>query len=157
MKIYIDDVEIGTTVSYIEENGKKQNLYVHDKEGFVFKSLKDKMSNLQQENEQLKKEIAVLKATVELKGHTDSDKFCIVDDKQYFEMEQTIRHAICEEIRNKAGEYWTRLEDDNEQLVDYYITTKDLDEILEKVTLIAGAWVAPTILADRYGYRSILR
>lgn len=48
-------------------------------------------------------------------------------------MAQIIRHEICEEIRNKAGEYWTRLEDDNEQLVDYYITTKDLDEIIDKI------------------------
>lgn len=61
--------------------------------------LKKKVERLQQENEQLKKELAVLKATVELKGHTDSDKFCIVDDKQYFEMEQNLRHEICEKIR----------------------------------------------------------
>lgn len=49
------------------------------------------------------------------------------------EREKQLRHKICEEIRNIAGKYWTRLEDDNEQLVDYYITPKDLDEILEKV------------------------
>lgn len=61
--------------------------------------LEHQLAEKNKEIERLKKELAVFKATVKLKGHTDSDKFCIVDDKQYFEMEQTIRHEICEEIR----------------------------------------------------------
>lgn len=41
MKIYIDKEDISKTVSYEDEDGKKQNLYVHDKEGFIFKELAD--------------------------------------------------------------------------------------------------------------------
>ena len=39
MKIYIDDNDIGKTVSYKEADGVRQYLYVHDKEGFVIKHL----------------------------------------------------------------------------------------------------------------------
>ena len=39
MKVYIDTNDIGKTVSYKEENGKKQYLYAHDNEGFVVKDL----------------------------------------------------------------------------------------------------------------------
>ena len=41
MKVYIDEKDIGLTVTYKEEFGKKQYLYVHDKDGFVFKSLEE--------------------------------------------------------------------------------------------------------------------
>lgn len=41
MKVYIDKKDIGLTVTYKEEFGKKQYLYVHDKDGFVFKSLEE--------------------------------------------------------------------------------------------------------------------
>lgn len=41
MKVYLDDNDIGKTITYKEENGKIQYLYVHDREGFVFKSLAD--------------------------------------------------------------------------------------------------------------------
>lgn len=41
MKLYIDDNDIAKTVTFEEENGKRQKLYVHDKEGFVFKSLSE--------------------------------------------------------------------------------------------------------------------
>lgn len=46
---------------------------------------------------------------------------------------QQLRYEICDEIRNTAGKYWTRLEDDNENLVDYYITPKDLDDIIDEI------------------------
>lgn len=39
MKIYINENDIGKTVSFKDENGKKEYLYVHDKEGFIFKDL----------------------------------------------------------------------------------------------------------------------
>ena len=42
MKIYIDKQDVGTTITYKEECGRRQFLYVHDKEGFVFKELEDK-------------------------------------------------------------------------------------------------------------------
>ena len=41
MRIYISEEDICKTVSYEEENGAKQNLYVHDKDGFFFKELKE--------------------------------------------------------------------------------------------------------------------
>lgn len=41
MNIYIKPEEIGTTITYKEDNGRKQYLYVHDREGFVFKSTED--------------------------------------------------------------------------------------------------------------------
>ena len=41
MKIYIGGDDIGNTISYKEENIGKQHLYVHDYEGFIFKSLDD--------------------------------------------------------------------------------------------------------------------
>ena len=41
MKVYVDANDIGKTVTYKEENGKRQYLYVHDKEGFIFKDLSD--------------------------------------------------------------------------------------------------------------------
>ena len=41
MKIYVDPKCDGTTVTFKEENGKRQYLYVHDKEGFIIKSLDD--------------------------------------------------------------------------------------------------------------------
>lgn len=41
MKIYVDPKYDGTTVTFKEENGKRQYLYVHDKEGFIIKSLDD--------------------------------------------------------------------------------------------------------------------
>lgn len=41
MKIYIDNNEIAKTVTFEFENDKKQKLYVHDDEGFVFKSLEE--------------------------------------------------------------------------------------------------------------------
>ena len=41
MKIYLDQNDIGKTITYREENGKKQYLYAHDKDGFVFKSLEE--------------------------------------------------------------------------------------------------------------------
>lgn len=40
MKLYLEDNDIAKTVTFEEENGVRQRLYVHgDKEGFVFKSL----------------------------------------------------------------------------------------------------------------------
>lgn len=41
MKVYIDANDIGKTVTYKEENGKRQYLYIHDNEGFIFKELSD--------------------------------------------------------------------------------------------------------------------
>lgn len=41
MKIYLDNNEIAKTVTFEYENDKKQKLYVHDDEGFVFKSLEE--------------------------------------------------------------------------------------------------------------------
>ena len=34
MIVYLDESGIGKTITYTEENGKKQYLYVHDKDGF---------------------------------------------------------------------------------------------------------------------------
>ena len=39
MKVYVDANDTGKTVTFEEENGKRQYLYVHDKEGFIFKEL----------------------------------------------------------------------------------------------------------------------
>lgn len=40
MKLFIGDEDIAKTVTFEEENGARQRLYVHgDKKGFVFKSL----------------------------------------------------------------------------------------------------------------------
>lgn len=40
MKLYLDDNDIAKTVTFEEENGVRQRLYVHgDKDGFIFKSL----------------------------------------------------------------------------------------------------------------------
>lgn len=41
MKIYVDPKYGGTTLNFKEENGKRQYLYVHDKEGFIIKNLED--------------------------------------------------------------------------------------------------------------------
>ena len=41
MKVYVDENDGGKTITFKEENGKRQYLYVHDKEGFIFKSLAD--------------------------------------------------------------------------------------------------------------------
>lgn len=41
MKIYLDNNEIAKTVTFEYENDKRQKLYVHDDEGFVFKSLEE--------------------------------------------------------------------------------------------------------------------
>lgn len=41
MKVYVDEKDSGTTITFKEENGKRQYLYVHDKEGFIFKSIQD--------------------------------------------------------------------------------------------------------------------
>ena len=41
MKIYLDNSEIAKTVTFENEDGKRQKLYVHDNEGFVFKSLEE--------------------------------------------------------------------------------------------------------------------
>ena len=49
MKVYVDSNDIGTTVTYKEENGKRQYLYVHDKEGFVFKDLADYTKQVRKE------------------------------------------------------------------------------------------------------------
>lgn len=61
MKIYIDEAEIGSTISYTEENGKKQNLYVHDKEGFVFKSLKERLEEKDKEIETLTRKNKIIR------------------------------------------------------------------------------------------------
>ena len=49
MKLYIDTKDIGKTVSYKEENGKKQYLYAHDKEGFEFKDIADYTKQVRKE------------------------------------------------------------------------------------------------------------
>lgn len=49
MKVYVDEKDNGTTVTYKEENGKRQYLYVHDKEGFIFKSLADYTKQVRKE------------------------------------------------------------------------------------------------------------
>ena len=41
MKVYIDENDIGKTVTYKDENGKRQYLYIHDNEGFIFKELSE--------------------------------------------------------------------------------------------------------------------
>lgn len=39
MKVYLNESDIGKTITYKEENGKKQHLYVHDKEGFIIQPI----------------------------------------------------------------------------------------------------------------------
>lgn len=46
---------------------------------------------------------------------------------------ETCEDKVCEKIEDIAREYWTRLEDDNENLEDYYITYTDLQRILKRV------------------------
>lgn len=41
MKVYVDVADSGKTITYKEEYGKRQYLYVHDNEGFIFKDLAD--------------------------------------------------------------------------------------------------------------------
>lgn len=47
MKVYVDANDIGKTVTYKEEYGKRQYLYVHDNEGFIFKDLADYIKQAQ--------------------------------------------------------------------------------------------------------------
>ena len=97
MKIYIDDKDIGTTISYQDNYGVRQNLWVHDKEGFIFKSLQDYIKEVEQENEQLKQQLAEKdKEIEELK-----EKLYWTENgvKLALLME---RHKVCEEIREKA-------------------------------------------------------
>ena len=49
MKVYVDANDIGKTVTYKEENGVRQYLYVHDKEGFIFKDLADHTKQVRKE------------------------------------------------------------------------------------------------------------
>lgn len=49
MKVYIDENDIGKTVTYKEENGKRQYLYIHDNEGFIFKDLSDYTKQVRKE------------------------------------------------------------------------------------------------------------
>ena len=49
MKVYLDANDIGKTITYKEENGVRQYLYVHDKEGFIFKDLSDYTKQVRKE------------------------------------------------------------------------------------------------------------
>jgi hypothetical protein len=49
MKVYIDEKDIGTTITYKEENGKKEYIYCHDREGFVFKDISDYTKQVRKE------------------------------------------------------------------------------------------------------------
>ena len=49
MKVYVDANDIGKTITYKKENGVRQYLYVHDKEGFIFKSLSDYTKQVRKE------------------------------------------------------------------------------------------------------------
>lgn len=49
MKVYIDEKNNGKTVTFELENGKKQKLYVHDNEGFIFKDLADYTKQVRKE------------------------------------------------------------------------------------------------------------
>jgi hypothetical protein len=49
MKVYVNANDMGKTVTYKEENGKRQHLYVHDNEGFIFKSLEDYTKQVRKE------------------------------------------------------------------------------------------------------------
>lgn len=49
MKVYVDANDIGKTITYKEENGVRQHLYVHDKEGFIFKDLSDYTKQVRKE------------------------------------------------------------------------------------------------------------
>ena len=93
------------------------------------------IDQLQKENEQLREQLAEKdKEIKELK--TQFDLYRSMNIQKGFDnpdVMKALRHEICEEIRNIAGKYWTRLEDDNEQLVNYYITTKDLDNIIDEI------------------------
>lgn len=61
MKVYVDSNDIGTTVTYKEENGKKEYIYCHDREGFVFKDLSDYTKQVRKEViEEIKKNADVI-------------------------------------------------------------------------------------------------
>lgn len=65
MNIYLDQNDFGKTISYTEENGKKQNLYAHDHEGFVIKSLEDHDKEKRNELiDEIKKELDVAFETI---------------------------------------------------------------------------------------------
>ena len=49
MKVYVDIADSGKTITYKEECGKRQYLYVHDNEGFIFKELADYSKQVRKE------------------------------------------------------------------------------------------------------------
>lgn len=49
MKVYVDVADSGKTITYKEEYGKRQYLYVHDNEGFIFKDLADYAKQVRKE------------------------------------------------------------------------------------------------------------
>lgn len=70
MKVYVDEKDSGTTVTFKEENGKRQYLYVHDKEGFIFKSLTDHDKQVRKEVCEKIREIADIDDWEEINGYT---------------------------------------------------------------------------------------
>jgi hypothetical protein len=49
MRVYVDIADSGKTITYKEEYGKRQYLYVHDNEGFIFKDLADYAKQVRKE------------------------------------------------------------------------------------------------------------
>lgn len=72
MKVYIDTNDIGKTVTYKEENGKRQHLYVHDNEGFIFKELADYTKQVRKE---------VCEQIIDLARKRNNDQFYIMVDE----------------------------------------------------------------------------
>lgn len=96
----------------------------------------------------LEKRVKLLNKALEIACKSvEYSNFCKIDDnpvtyldfKKDFieqakkELKDDFRHEFYKEIRNIANKYWNRLEDDNENLVDYYITPKDLDNIIDEI------------------------
>ena len=79
MKIYLDKNDLGKTITFREEYGKRQYLYVHDKEGFVFKNL-EKFQNQ--------------KAVECLREVKENVKWFVYDDKKLLNKDDAIENFI---------------------------------------------------------------
>jgi Holliday junction resolvase len=90
MKIYIDENDIAKTVTYKEENGKRQYLYIHDNEGFIFKELSEHDKQVRQEVcEEIKEKVKNFNKVYLYPDYTKSDAIeCILDDVEEI-LEQT--------------------------------------------------------------------
>lgn len=97
MKLYIEDKDIGKTVTFTDE--KRQGLYVHgDKEGFVFKSLAEHDKELVQEKDLLYK--SLLAMATQLNDVYDTEGCMYGDEISGYTPEETA-NAYIEETKKK--------------------------------------------------------